>query len=248
MKHHYNHGFTLTELLIVIAILMILAAVLFPAFSRAKENARAIQCKNNLRQIGVALQIYVGDFGMYPFHYYGPDLPQNYWEGSPSVPPYWSNLLLPYGGGSPTLMKCSDWGHLAPLAKWSYLFNGRLAEIDVSKGTVAPLPDSEIRSPAELICLGEHCGFGAIPGIGNDPSFAIIAGFGWPGCIGHWKPHNSSFNALFCDDHIESSNPSRIRRLGPYDGGLYGAFIPNESTARRWFPDNEPHPELWPSN
>lgn len=55
-------GFTLIELLVVIAILAILAAILFPVFSRAREQGRRAACASNLRQIGVALSLYVQDY------------------------------------------------------------------------------------------------------------------------------------------------------------------------------------------
>jgi prepilin-type N-terminal cleavage/methylation domain-containing protein len=51
-------GFTLIELLVVIAIIAILAALLFPALNRASENGRRSYCTNNMRQIGLGIQIY----------------------------------------------------------------------------------------------------------------------------------------------------------------------------------------------
>jgi prepilin-type N-terminal cleavage/methylation domain-containing protein/prepilin-type processing-associated H-X9-DG protein len=55
-------GFTLIELLVVIAIIAILAAMLFPVFARARESARKIQCLSNVKNIAMAVQIYLTDY------------------------------------------------------------------------------------------------------------------------------------------------------------------------------------------
>lgn len=60
-------AFTLVELLVVVAIIALLAAILFPVFGRARDNARAASCKSNMKQIYTAMRVYAQDFdGSYP--------------------------------------------------------------------------------------------------------------------------------------------------------------------------------------
>lgn len=60
-------GFTLIELLVVIAIIAVLIALLLPAVQQARESARRTQCKNNLKQVGLALHNYHDTFTVFPF-------------------------------------------------------------------------------------------------------------------------------------------------------------------------------------
>src|SRR2546430_2279653 len=115
-------AFTLIELLVVIAIIAILAALLLPALGQAKSAGQSAACKSNLRQIGIALSLYIGDFQKYPLAAATDQMP----SGSFSL---WDAKLLPFVASNRDLFVCPA-NKLAP--KWTN--NVRLPQPNSSYG------------------------------------------------------------------------------------------------------------------
>jgi prepilin-type N-terminal cleavage/methylation domain-containing protein len=105
-------GFSLIELLVVIAVIAILIALLLPAVQQAREAARRTQCRNHLKQMGLALHNYCDTFGVFPMGYHWP------------LGTGWSYHLLPFLDqaplynsftvGTPTTATTSIWRSGAP--------------------------------------------------------------------------------------------------------------------------------------
>lgn len=115
MSKRVKRGFTLIELLVVIAIIAILIALLLPAVQQAREAARRSQCKNNLKQIGLAIHNYHEVGGAFPAGV----INTNY-TGTASNQLAWSTLILPHLDQAP-------------------LYNRFLTEAPLENATNAPL-------------------------------------------------------------------------------------------------------------
>jgi prepilin-type N-terminal cleavage/methylation domain-containing protein/prepilin-type processing-associated H-X9-DG protein len=96
-------AFTLIELLVVIAIIAILAALILPALARAKQKAKQTACINNMRQIGIALTMYLGDYDQYPNCLWSSAAPPP-WTGNDIY--VWQTRLLSLMGNDYNAFNC----------------------------------------------------------------------------------------------------------------------------------------------
>ena len=202
-------GFTLIEILVVIAVIAILAAILFPVFSQAREKARQTSCASNMRQIGLAVGMYLQDY-----EHYVPDLvfgqpPQYivYWMKHPSARAAERYLLEPYIR--------NDGIRICPSRKnrdGRYTINGWFGEpFGVSETSPQGQLDAAVPNPSSTLIVWEHsvsassCVTGQYGGTGGMPD--PQAG------ISHWESnHHQGFNALWCDGHVKRMRYGQLRR------------------------------------
>lgn len=104
LQYGMRRGFTLIELMVVIAIISVLAAILFPVFARAKAQAKQTTCLSNLKQIGDAMVLYMADYddifpsAIDPADKYDPAIWSAFPQYQALIPhmPLMSDVLQPY--------------------------------------------------------------------------------------------------------------------------------------------------------
>ena len=248
-------AFTLTELLVVIGIIGILAALLLTAISQAKGRVLRIQCANNVRQLGQALQLFIGDNHVYPLDQSEVLDPAGYhldWTralnhelGAGYVPKPGRDDYLDRG-----IWKCPSAVHPndlpLPIKNADYISYGynargiwRLAEtnsLGLSPRAVSgsAVSDSAVLNPTEMLAVGD--GFE-----GHD--HILVGGASEMGRIydlpNTYKDdsneaflrHRGKANVVFCDGHVESPTLQFL-----FEDTSDAALV-------RWNRDHQPHRE-----
>jgi prepilin-type N-terminal cleavage/methylation domain-containing protein len=257
-------AFTLIELLVVAAILALLASLLLPALSRAKLAATNTVCKSNLRQQSIALTLFVGDAGAYPFEFPTPEY--LHVQGEMSLLP-WYAVIEPYltkqrmsmkgerGWVSEPVWQCPgvrdptmDVVYHGPgiiYAYYGYNATGLQHRSLTDQllglggtgtlGQAMPTRESEVAAPSEMKALGEGlAGAGGRIADGSSGLVRLASLLGPENTARAHQRHHGCANIVFCDSHIESL---KLRML-------FEDTTPNH--LRRWNRDNEPHRERLP--
>ena len=212
-KSNWTRGFTLTELLVVLAVIGILAALLLPAISQAKAISLNSGCVSNLRRIGHATQTFVQD--------HGGKLPGPVWVGQPFDVEDISNTSLPYylgrylkekpTGGQLKTFLCPAYEQFAPRSpphreRVSLIVN---QDIDPERKTIRPFgyPTRWGLPSKEPLNLSELAGFGSpeetYAMTDADKKNSPVNDNPWFEQLPENPVHGHHRNELFFDWHVE---------------------------------------------
>lgn len=238
-----KRAFTLLEMLLVMATIAMLAALLLIAVSGARAKARGTACANLLRQTGLALQMYVQDYGSYPplaekhtttlcFDRLYPYYPVCWTNGAWNCPAYLAangiisrNLVM-----SNSIGISYSYNYLGIVTGWPHcprsIFHLRLG--------LGPLPQDTRRETGVLVPSEMYAVADARPEILTNGPAGLIKMLPWAMDTATREgppPHGTGYNIAFCDGHV-----SWVRRSD---------YLYPPRTAVNWNSDHQQHSEAW---
>ncbi len=224
-------GFTLIEMLVVISIIAILGAILFPVFARSRENARRSTCQSNLKQIGLSLLQYTQDYD---------DKLVRAWYGvgnggsNPTNRYKWMDAIFPYVK-SEQVFNCPSHSFTAPAGAYkfrngtnygSYAINASYwGDSDVEQSPAGEVNTSlaALQDAAGTIWIGDssaHFEFAwenkdDQPDVATDPSGLRYLDY-------LVERHLNTIPLLYCDGHVKSVKLDTLIRKNA--AGVYPVF------------------------
>jgi prepilin-type N-terminal cleavage/methylation domain-containing protein/prepilin-type processing-associated H-X9-DG protein len=234
-------GFTLLEMLMVVAMIGLLAALLLPSLAAAKVRGRTATCKNNLRQMAHALPMYESDYGFLPGC--GDSIiSTNHFPWDFASTNSWIVRIQPYVGTNSDIFSCPDyeshmnWNKTKKSDSFGYNAGGSSQiYVDMEKnlglgfGKDKFIRSTSLAAPADMVELGDM----QLP---NSVWCNIISPWhkqplGNINCVVPSR-HSGGANIAFCDAHVQWQIQARW-------------IDENVSARARWNNDHQPHPETW---
>ena len=231
MQRTLLKAFTLVEMLVVIAIIAILAALLFPAVSGMQERGKVTQDLSNLRQIGLATQMYLNDNDGTYFP------PADVWM-SDLIPKYlasWKILKSPFDN-----RVLSETPATAPV---SYGFSSEIKSNGQGNAAASSLASDQISNPSVCILFAPAQDISSVTkftGLGSAAVTVDRAGGGSQGiAIGGTQNSRQRINACMADLHVETMSWGTVHVSG-YVNDQHTATDQNGN--QRWDPTATPAP------